>query len=587
MRFLKHIVGLSLLLCTFFVSAQVEFSANASKTRLGVNERLRVDFEMNEDGDNFVPPSFSDFNIIGGPNQSVSHSWMNGKRSFSKTYSYYLAPKRQGTFTLTSASIEIDGETYKTKPIRITVTKAIELPKNPNDPNYIAENKVHVVASISKNNPYLNEAVSVEYRLYVAPRTGVSNWNEVSAPTYDGFWNQVIRTNGRDVYKAQFKGEEYRYVVLKRAVLYPQKTGELKIEPLELEVGIDVPTGRYDFFGNPITTSVNKKISTGEKKLTVKELPLEGKPDFFTGAVGQFEFNTSLSKPQLDANESLELTIDVKGKGNLKLFNLPSINLPNTLEVYEPEYKENVKTYTSGMQGEISETYTIVPQYKGKYPVPSINFSYFDPKTETYQTLSSNELAIDVINGPVEEQVVQNKPESNTDVNASNAQFLPIKESTTFVTKKTTKFYNTTGFWSALVLPLLAIPLALIIRRKREDYLLDVVGNKSRKANRLSRKYLSAAKRSLGDEKLFYVALEKALHNYLKAKLRIETSELSKENIKDLLQNKSVPETQINSFLELLESCDQARYAPMTQVTMEEDYAKAAETILLIDKNIK
>ena len=443
-----------------------------------------------------------------------------------------------------------------------------------------------LLAVMSKTSPYLNEAVSVEYRLYVAPRTGVSNWREISAPTYDGFWNQTIKSKGRDVYKAQFKGEEYRYVILKRAVLYPQKTGDLKIDALELEVAIDVPTGRYDFFGNPITTSVNKKITTGAKKVKVKALPEQGKPEFFTGAVGDFKFNTFLSKTQLDANQSLELTIDVRGKGNLKLFNLPNINLPSSLEIYEPEHKEKVSVNTSGMQGKVTETYTIVPQYKGKYPVPSINFSYFDPKTETYQTLSSNDLVIDVINGPVEEQEVIVDAIDSVNPNKKDKQFLDIKETTAFLTPVVNNFYNTTGFWSALLMPLLAIPLALVIRRKREDYLSDISGNKSRTANRLSRKYLGAAKRSLGDKKAFYVALEKALHNYLKAKLRIETSELSKENIEALLLSKSVTPENVSSFLAIIESCEQARYSPVTQVTMEVDYEKASATITAIDKEI-
>ncbi len=589
MKLKTYISLILVLLMTSIASAQVKFEAKVSKTQLGANERLRVDFEMNKDGDNFVPPDFKNFQIIGGPNQSVSQSWMNGKRSFSKTYSYFLAPKQKGNFRISSASIEIDGEIYKTKAIAIKVSKAVELPKDPNDPNYIAKNKVHVVGVTSNNNPYLNEAVTVEYRLYVAPRTGVSNWREITTPTYDGFWNQVINKNDRNVYKTQFKGEEYRYVILKRAVLYPQKTGDLKLEPLKLEVSIDVPTGRYDFFGNPVTRPISKNIATGTKTINVKPLPEEGKPDFFTGAVGQFKFDTALSKAQLDANQSLELAVKVKGKGNLKLFNLPSVNLPNSLEVYEPEHNEKVKTYVSGMQGFITDTYTIVPQYKGKYPIPSINFSYFDPKTETYKTLESGDMSIDVINGPVAEEEKPVTATTNT-INPNdntNAQFTDIKTETVLNTPQKNRFFKSTGFWSALVLPLLAIPLALVIRRKREDYLSDVIGNKSRTANRLSRKYLGTAKRSLGDKTAFYIALEKALHNYLKAKLRIETSEMSKDNIKELLSSKQVSTENINAFLSLLESCEQARYSPITNVEMQQDFDKSSETITAIDKEIK
>jgi hypothetical protein len=576
-----------MLFFTSMVSAQVQFEAKASKTTLGVNERLRVDFEMNEDGDNFLPPSFEGFNVVGGPNQSVSHSWMNGVRSFNKTYSYFLQPKNQGNFTISQAEIEVEGVVYKTSPIKITVTKAIDIPKDPNDPDYIANNKIHVTANLSKTNPYLNEAITVEYRLYVAPRTGVSNWREVDNPEFNGFWSQNIDSNSREVFKGMYNGEEYRYVILRRSVLYPQKTGELKIEPLSLDVAIDVPSGQYDFFGRPLSRQVRKTISTGTKKVDVKALPLEGKPDNFTGAVGNFTFKTNTDKTTLDANESLNLTIEVTGNGNLKLFEIPGINLPSSLEVYEPEHGEKVNTYITGMQGKINDTYTIVPQFKGKYPLPSINFSYFDPKTETYKTLSSQEIVIDVINGPLatENTIV----EENASPKSKNSQqeFLDIKTETSFADSEKTPFYKSTGFWNALLLPLIAIPLALIIRRKREDYLADVSGNKSRKANRLSRKYLGAAKRNLGDKVPFYLALEKALHNYLKAKLRIETSEMTKEKIEVILLEREVSEDTVSKFISILESCEQARYSPITDVTMQQDYEKAAETISAIDKEIK
>ncbi len=588
---MKLKADISLLLILLFaslVSAQVTFEAKVSKTQLGVNERLRVDFEMNKDGDNFEPPSFSDFQIIGGPNQSVSQSWMNGKRSFSKTYSYFLAPKQKGNFNINSASIEVDGQIYTTAPIAIKVSEAIELPKDPNDPNYIAENKVHVVGVASNSNPYLNEAITIEYRLYVAPRTGVSNWREVTSPTYDGFWNQIINKSDRNVYKGQFKGEEYRYVILKRVVLYAQKTGDLNLEPLKLEVSIDVPSGRYDFFGNPVTRAVSKTIATDKKTINVKPLPQEGRPDFFTGAVGQFEFDTSLSKTQLDANQSLELIVKVKGKGNLKLFNLPDVNLPNSLEVYEPEHKENVKTYASGMQGVIADTYTIVPQYKGKYPISSINFSYFDPKTESYKTLESGDKSIEVINGPVaeEEKSLSEATNKETATETISAEFADIKIETVLNKSNQQRFFKSKGFWFALILPLLAIPLTLVFRRKREDYLSDVSGKKSRRASRLSRKYLGTAKRNLVDKTAFYIALEKALHNYLKAQLRIETSEMSKDNIEELLVSKKVSSENIKAFLSLLESCEQARYSPIADVTMQQDYIKSSETITEIDKEI-
>ncbi len=588
MKFIKHIALLLFILTANTAIAQVEFVAKASKQKLGINERLRIDFEMNKDGDNFNPPSFSDFTLIGGPNQSVKNVYANGVRSFKKTYSYFLAPKKRGNFTIGQAVITIDDEVYKTVPIKIEVTAAVDKPKDPNDPNYIASENIHLVAEVSKTNPYLNEAITVVYKLYVSPSIAVDDIKELDIPRYNDFWSQNISTQGLKVQNGTYNGEDYRYLVYRKAVLYPQKSGKLNIEPLSLDLAMRVPTNRRDIFGSRMMTRVNKTISAGNKTINVKPLPEAGKPVDFTGAVGDFDFNVFTSKRVLDASESLQLKVEVKGNGNLKLFKLPKISLPSSLEVYEPEHNENVKTNLSGMQGSISDSYTVVPQYKGKYPIPSISFSYFDLKTESYKRLSSAEIVIDVSNGPSNTTGTnENNSVSSTGkqpVILNNDQFAFIKSSTNFTSIQPSHFFKTKGFWSLLLLPFLAIPLAIIIRKSKATRDADVYGNRIRKADRLAKKYLKGAKKSLGQKEAFYIALEKALHNYLKAKLHIETNELSKDKINSLLKDRKVDDATIKDFIQILESCELARYTPIDIVTMQEDYDKAAKTISLIDK---
>ena len=589
MKIIKHTYLLLIILTTSIVSAQVRFEAKVSKQKLGVNERLRVDFEMNQDGDNFNPPDFSNFTVIGGPNQSVSNSWINGVRSFSKTYSYFLAPKGRGAFTISQATINIGGETYKTTPVKIEVTAAVDIPKDPNNPEYIASENIHLVAEVSKTNPYLNEAITVVYKLYVSPNIAVDNWNEIDSPRYNDFWSQNIDTQGQKVQNGTFKGEEYRFLVLRKTVLYPQKTGKLNIEPLSLDIALRVPTNRRDIFGSQLLSRVNKVVSAGNNTITVKPLPEAGKPLDFSGAVGSFSFDVSTTKKVLNASESFQLKVAVKGNGNLKLFKLPKLSLPSSLEVYEPEHSENINTSLSGMQGSISDSYTVVPQYKGKYPIPSVSFSYFDVNSETYKRLSSNEMVIDVLAGPL------NSPGNNSGlanngkqpVTLSNNQFAYIKTKTEFTSVDSSYFFKTKGFWSLILLPFLAIPLAIVIRNKKATRDADVYGNKIRKADRLAKKYLSHAKKSLGKKEAFYIALEKALHNYLKAKLHIETGDLSKENINELLAKKQIENEVILDFNKILESCELARYTPIDIVTMQEDYDKAAKTISLIDKQAR
>ncbi|WP_370477547.1 BatD family protein [Tamlana flava] len=591
MKIVKHISIILLVFATSFVSAQVEFNAKASKTTLGVNERLRIDFEMNQDGDNFNPPDFANFTVVGGPNQAVSNSWINGKRTFKKTYSYFLAPKSRGNFTIEQATIVIDGQTYKTTPIKIEVTAAVDIPKDPNDPQYLASENIHLVAEVSKTNPYLNEAITVVYKLYVSPKIAVDNWNEIDTPRYNDFWSQNIDTQGQKVQNGKFNGEDYRFLVLRKTVLYPQKTGKLDIEPLTLDIALRVPTNRRDIFGSLLMTRTSKTVSAGNKTINVKPLPEVGKPVDFAGAVGDFNLNVSASKTELDATESLQVKVDVSGNGNLKLFKLPKISLPSSLEVYEPEHKENVRTNLSGMQGDISDSYTVVPQYKGKYPIPSISFSYFDLATESYKRLSSDEIVINVLSGPSN----TNANNSGTSVASGNKQevvlnsdhFAFIKTKTEFEAIKQEYFFKTKLFWSLLLLPFLVIPVAIVIRNKKASRDADVFGNKIRKADKLAKKYLSSAKKSLGKKEAFYIALEKALHNYLKAKLHIETSDLSKDKIKSLLEQKQVQPEVIKDFIGIIESCDFARYTPIDSVTMQEDYDKAAKTISLIDKQAR
>ncbi len=585
----KYYIAFLLLFMALHTNAQdkdaVTFEMLVSKEKLGINERLRVDFQMNKDGDNFTPPNFNGFRVLMGPSQSISSSWVNGVRSYSKTYSYTLAPTARGTFTINQASIVIAGKTYKSLAKKIEVTAAVDRPNGQVTVDDVADENLHLIAEVSKTNPYLNEATTVVYKLYFSSSIGISNYRALDNPKYNNFWSQDIPVTRINAQNGTYKGKPYRYVILKRVVLYPQKAGKLEIEPLSLSVTVDVLTNRRDFFGGRIYSQTDKTVSAGKRTITVKDLPSKGKPADFGGAVGDFDFEVTTSKNSLNASESLQAKVKVSGKGNLKLFQLPEPNLPSSLEVYEPEFDEKVRTNLSGMQGSVTNSYTIVPSFKGKYPIPSISFSYFDPKTEKYNTLTSEEKVIDVIQGPANassDVIVGNKEA----VVATGDQFHFIKTTPNLSAIASNYFFRSTPFYLWLILPLLFIPLAIFISKKRTAISRDVAGNKIKRANRLARKYLSAAKKTLGHKEDFYIALEKGLHNYLKAKLKIETSEFSKEKIAILFSEKEVDATTTNGFIELLKNCEMARYSPFSNVQMKQDYEKASEVISYLDKQL-
>ena len=588
----QHLISRLLLYLIFLVSvniqSQISFDAKVSKKRLGLNERLRVDFVMNENGDDFTPPPFTNFQIVSGPQQSVSRSWVNGVRSFSKTYTYFLTPKRKGKVTLGQAKIAIKGEVYKTLPILLEVISAVEKPNDPNNIDYITDENIRLVAEISNTQPYLNEGITVLYKLYFRNPISISDVQELESPSYGDFWSHLIKIGQVRVNtRGEYKGEPFNEVVWRKVVLYPQKTGKLDIEPLSLNLSLSVPSDRRDLFGRRILTQGQKTISAGRRVINVKSLPEKNQPSDYTGAVGSFDFDVIIDKNALKASESFQAKIKVKGNGNLKLFNLPSINVPNTLEVYEPEHSENIKISLSGMEGTIEDIYTIVPKYQGKYPIPPVQFSYFDPKTSNYKTLRSQDLLVDVFEGPLAgNKSNQEKVETKQIISTKENSFRFIKLDTQLFPIKKNKFWLSFNFLILLLLPIGLILAVIFIKHFILKQTKDSASNKQKQSQRLASKYLSSAKKAFHNQGIFYEALERALHNYLKAKLKIETTEMSKEKIERLLLDKKVDGQSAIDFIVVIENCELARYAPVSSVSIKEDYQKAISVIASIDRQL-
>ena len=559
-----------------------------TKKSLGINENLRVDFKMNKDGDNFTPPSFKGFTVVGGPNQSVSNMWVNGKRTFSKTYSYFLSPIKKGSLTIGQATIEIENNIYKTLPVKISVSESVTVSKDPNDPSYVVNENLHLVAEISNSSPYLNEGISVVYKLYYSPQINVTNVGEIETPEFENFWSQNIKIPRLQIERGSFKGDNYNFVTWKKTVLYPQKSGKLEILPLSLDVSVDVPTNRRDFFGNRIYNQVSKKVTAGKRSINVKALPINA-PESFNGAVGKFEIKLNTNKTELNASESLQATVKISGNGNLKLFSPPSIQVPSSLEKYDPEYNEKVSTSLAGMKGFISNTYTLVPQFQGKYPINSVEFTFFNPQLNKYESINSDEIIINVLEGPMSlDESNTNIPNTETTKNIlpSLNQFKFIKTESDFVKINSKPFIYSISFYSILIFPILLILILLIFFKSKNISSSKLKESKSRRANKLAKKYLSDARKNLDNKDVFYIALEKALHNFLKSKFSIETFDYSKEKIYNLLLRKEIEKESLELFIKLIENCEFARFTPASNVAINNDYENAVQVITEIDKVI-
>ena len=579
------ILNIIIFLIGFSAFSQVNFTTKLSKDRLGLNERVKIEFTVDKDGDNFIPPKFDNFRVVGGPSQSIRNSWINGKKSYSKTYSYFLSPIEKGSFEIGQASIEVDAEIYKTLPVRVTVTSAVDIPTDPNDPNYLADKNIHLVAEVSNKNPFLNEAISVSYKLYVSPDTGVNNWRELEAPRYADFWSNNIDIKSLNVQNGTFKGKPYRYVVLRRTLLYPQKTGELKIEPLTLDISVQVPSNRRDFFGNLISSSVNKTVSSGSSIIDVKSLPIDNKPKDFSGAVGSFSFEIKSDKKELLTDEAFQLSLIVSGDGNFNLFEDPKISLPNSLEVYEPEKISNISVRARGIKGNINNKYTVVPINPGKYTIPETKFSFFNPVSAEYKTIYSDPIFIDV-------DGAYNSSSGSSDISEKNRtnkiqllenQFSSFKTKTKFSNVNDSIFFNSNYYWILFIIPFIICFIIIISSKILRNYKSKKV-DELKVARILTNKLLDDSKALIGNKEKFYESIDKALTTYLKTKLKLKNSEFKNEIINIKLQKMNLDKESIGLLFEIFENCQLARYTPLNIDAMSDDYRKANQFIEQFEK---
>ena len=570
----KKILILFLTLNTLILSSQVKFDVSVSKSKLGLNERLRVDFVMNQNGDNFSPPKFENFQIIGGPNQSIKTSYVNGERSFSKTYSYFLKPLKKGTLKISQASIEIDNETYKSLPIEVTITDSV---KQPSDAvtQYYNDDDIELRALISKGSPFLNEPITVVYKLYYKAPINISDARETETPKFKDFWSQTIKIPQLKVQREVYKGQNYNVVEWRKVVLYPQRVGELEISPLSLNLVLDVPTDKRDFFGNVIYDQTSQLISTGMRRINVKNLPNQGKPDSFTGAVGEFEFDVILNKNSLRATESFQAELKVKGSGNLKLFDLPNILVPNSMELFEPEREELINTNLSGMSGSISKLFTVIPRFQGNFPIEEVEFSYFNPETEKYKILKSPRLTIDVFDGPALSNSITN---DNSNIITADDSFRFIKIKGNLEEIKNDIFFESKLFYALVASPfafLLSLFAFTIYRRKRKESSYELIRIEERQINKM----IDSAKDAIGDKILFYDKIEKAIIKSLIVKFSIRMESLNKEKIQQIGQEKGLLKNDITLIIKLIENCEKAKYSQSSDSIMNKDLENARKAI--------
>ena len=564
---------------------------SVSKNPVAVGEEFRIDFTLNGEGESFNPPNLNGLRKISGPNQSSSSSMqiINGKISRSKTttYSYYVTALKEGELTIKEASITSNGKIVRSKAGVMNVTKAN--PKAKTNSYNIAEN-VFVKTSVNKNNIYQGEQIVVSYKLY--SKINLTDINISSIPELNGFWKEEVETKSTAKLEV-IDGVRHNVWEISRFILTPQKSGKLNVDPMNINVTVQIKKqrNRRDPFGDPFGMfgsyqNIEEEIQSKNIKINVKDLP-EGAPENFNGAVGQFELKSSVDKKTADANEAINYKLTLSGNGNIHLIDNIPVNFPANFESYDPQKKDKTFNTKNGIAGKIEFEHLLIPRYKGEYSIDGVSFIYFNPRSKTYKTITTESLVINVLKGENNENAYVTSEELK---NSNSKGFISIKETTELSSIDKSSF-NQWLFIALMLIPLLVVIIYLIFLFIEERKNRNPILRKYRKSLAFAQKRLKKAQKHLeNDEKeLFFEEIEKSLWSYFSNKFNVDIADLSKETINAFFDKNGVTETVKNNFMAIIEKCEFCRFAPSALETedMKVVYEKATAVIIEVEQDLK
>lgn len=594
------------------LSQEVEFRVN-TKSTVQVGEQFRVTYSVNSQASNFTGPSFEGFRVLSGPNSSTNQSYqiINGKvtQSFEITYTYYLQATKEGTFDIPSATVTAGGKKYTSDPVQITVSKAQApatspgIPDNKGTQGNISKEDVFIRAFIDKSNPYQGEQVIITYRIYT--KIPISQLNITKLSSFQGFWyKNLLDDSGPLKQSSEFiNGEEYITADLRKIALYPQRSGEIAIDPLEMSciAQVRVQSERpsrdpfFDsFFDDPFFNrnirNVELNISSNALTIKVKPLPMENKPPDFSGAVGSFSLSTEIDRTQLKANEPVVLKAVISGKGNIELIDRLEVSFPPDFETYDPKVTNKINTSAAGISGSRTFEYLAIPRNAGQFSIKPLSFSYFDLTKNQYVTLAGPEYQVSVEKGDEEASGITYSGVSQKDIQFIGSDIRHIRTQPFPLMRINSSFFGSLAFFMWLVGPLILFIGFIILHhiyRKRKGN-IELV--RKRQANKVARKNLRKANEFLEKEQAeaFYVEISRALWGYISNKFNIPLSELSIETVSQRLSKKNIHPDNIREFTEVLNSCEYARFAPGEKAKkMRDIYDAAIRIITRIENELK
>lgn len=597
---MRKIFSIILLLICTGVIAQIEFSANAPKT-VAVGNQFRIAYSLNASGSDLRTPTLSGFRLLAGPSTSSSMSIVNGDVSRSQTYTYVLLAQKEGTFTIPPATIKVKGEVLQSNPITITVIGASKQ-EQANTENTssqqiggISNKDLFARLILDKSKVYLQEPVVLTLKLYT--RESVRGFEGLDYPELSDFLALDIKKAEEVTFNIEnINGVNYRTAVIKQSLLFPQRTGKLEIDEATLNMIIRVKSRqkrRSSFFDDFFESyqDVQKSIVTNTLDIEVSPFPTQSKPANFNNAVGEFSMSSSIDKQTLKANEPVTLKVTISGNGNIKLLPTPKINFPGDFEVYDPKVTNNLNTTETGVRGTRTFEYLVIPRFSGTFEIPSYSFSYFDTKAQAYKTLSTNTFQINVEKGTEEAtQTLVSSFGNKEDLKFLGKDIRYIKTNTITLREKGNFFVGSLIFWLFYIIPVIIFLIIYLVYQKQLKENANVAKVKNKRANKIARKRLKTSEDLLkqNNKEAFYDEVSKAIWGYTSDKLNLSLAELNKETIKEVLRSHSVTEQTLEALIEILDTCEFAKYAPSAgSDAMSDLFKRTIDAISNLESQIK
>lgn len=605
---MRKIVCLWIALLALTVQAyaddKVTFTASAPDA-VAVGDQFRLSYTVNtQKVKNFRAPSIKGFDVLMGPSRSYSMQSINGNTTETLTFTYILLAQKEGEYTIPGATITANGDQMLSNSVKIKVLPADKTnssqsgntqstSRSSSSGTSISNNDLFITATASKTTAYEQEAILLTYKIYTV--VDLRGFDNVKLPDFKGFHSQEVELpNDRRWGLEHYKGRNYHSTIYRQFVLFPQQSGKLTIDAARFDASIEKMDAIDDpfeafFNGGAGSIQIKKTLMTPKLTIDVKPLPA-GKPADFSGGVGEFNISSSINSTKVKTNDAITVKVVISGTGNLKLVGEPEVKFPEDFEVYDPKVDSKFRLTNAGLSGNKVIEYLAIPRNAGTYKIPAIKFSYFDIKSRSYKTLTTEEYTVQVEKGAGNASQTIANFTNKEDLKVLNEDIRFIKQNDVKLSPKGEYFFGSMGYWLFYIIPGLIFIACFLIYRKQIAANANVAKVRTKKANKVAVKRMKQAGKLLAanEKDAFYDEVLKALWGYISDKLSIPVSQLSKDNIEEELRKYGVAEDLIKEFLNALNSCEFARFAPGdANQAMDKVYSDSLEVISKMENSIK